>query len=451
MAAALVRAGRTVVVLEAGPDAPETRVLHQPTTSGDPLPPMHEARARAVGGTASCWNTVRQAMPGGKYVPLDPIDFVQREIIPHGGWPLSYNDLDPWYRAAHAFLGLAPYAPQDPPARHGLTLLPFGEASMSTTDFHWGGAEIYTTTLPDLLDRSPHATLLRHTTAVRLEPANTPTLVHWTGQDGDAGHVAADHVVLAGGAIENARMLLDLYRTTRVDPPYWLGRGFMEHPVDRSLTLVSRHAALSPHPGFYAFAGTGPRARLVGRIGLSDKLLRDEGLRNASLRLFVVRHRFLSRHLREFSHRLGFTPRTTYRVLLDLEQAPHPDNRVTLSDRNDATGRPLPHVHWQWRPDDEAFRRRVLAVIQREFARADAGQVLITEGVPLEHGVHHHTGTTRMHNDPAHGVVDSRLRVHSHPVLHVVGGSVFPTCGVANPTLTIVALALRLADQLARG
>ena len=63
-------------------------------------------------------------------------------------------------------------------------------------------------------------------------------------------------------------------------------------------------------------------------------------------------------------------------------------------------------------------------------------------------GVGHHMGTTRMHADPARGVVDPDGRVHGVPNLYVAGSSVFPAAGLANPTLTIVALAIRLADHL---
>jgi choline dehydrogenase-like flavoprotein len=60
----------------------------------------------------------------------------------------------------------------------------------------------------------------------------------------------------------------------------------------------------------------------------------------------------------------------------------------------------------------------------------------------------HHVGTTRMHSDPLRGVVDADCRVHGVANLHVAGSSVFPTAGASNPTLTLVALALRLADRL---
>jgi hypothetical protein len=440
-----------VVLLERGSGAPAPAIPDHMTMSGDLLPPMHLARAQAVGGTASVWNTIRDKLPGGKYVPLDPIDFEPRDAVPHGGWPMARTELEPWYRAAHQLLGLAPFASDGAPTSHGWKLLPFDHAGLSNSDFHWGSAELYTHELPASLDASPLARLLHHATAVRFDMDGEPSTVHWIDHGGKVGTIAANRVVLAGGAVENARMLLEFHRSRQVEPPFWLGRGFMEHPVDRSLTLESRHPALSPDPGFYAFAGKGARARLVGRIGISDKLLREEGLRNASLRLFAVRHRFVSRHLRNGAHRVGLTPRTTYRILLDLEQAPHPDNRVTLAEHRDRFGRPLAHLHWQWRPDDEAFRQRLLPVIQREFARSGTGRIRVIEGVPLEHGVHHHAGTTRMHHDPGQGVVNADLRVHGHRNLYVVGGSVFPTCGVANPTLTIVALSLRLADQLARG
>jgi choline dehydrogenase-like flavoprotein len=64
------------------------------------------------------------------------------------------------------------------------------------------------------------------------------------------------------------------------------------------------------------------------------------------------------------------------------------------------------------------------------------------------HGAYHHIGTTRMSDDPRRGVVDRHGLVHGTANLYVVGSSVFPTCGYANPTLTLVALALRLADRL---
>jgi choline dehydrogenase-like flavoprotein len=72
-------------------------------------------------------------------------------------------------------------------------------------------------------------------------------------------------------------------------------------------------------------------------------------------------------------------------------------------------------------------------------------------GRPTDKGFHHPMGSTRMHEDPRQGVVDADLRVHGVDNLYVVGSSVYPNGhGYANPTLTLLALALRLADHLRR-
>jgi choline dehydrogenase-like flavoprotein len=83
--------------------------------------------------------------------------------------------------------------------------------------------------------------------------------------------------------------------------------------------------------------------------------------------------------------------------------------------------------------------------------RSGFGRIAIRKELPPDPNACHHAGTTRMHADPRWGVTDPQGRVHGTDNLFVAGGSLFPTSGYANPTLTIVALALRLADHLAQG
>jgi choline dehydrogenase-like flavoprotein len=87
-------------------------------------------------------------------------------------------------------------------------------------------------------------------------------------------------------------------------------------------------------------------------------------------------------------------------------------------------------------------------VVVDELERHGLGRVLVGADDPPDPNAHHHVGTTRMHADARLGVVDADSRVHGLANLFVTGSSVFPTGGFANPTLTIVALALRLADHL---
>ena len=133
---------------------------------------------------------------------------------------------------------------------------------------------------------------------------------------------------------------------------------------------------------------------------------------------------------------------------MNLEQRPHPDNRITLGSDRDALGMPRPVLHWRWRPDEQVGLQRLRALLVSSFESAGVGRVQVDSRLPTDPNAHHHAGTTRMARDPRHGVVDPDGRVHGTRNLFVCGASVFPTAGFANPTLTIVALALRLADHL---
>lgn len=135
-----------------------------------------------------------------------------------------------------------------------------------------------------------------------------------------------------------------------------------------------------------------------------------------------------------------------------LEMEPHPDNRVTLGERKDAHGVPLPRVA---HAPTELDKRSLLALHERlaaEFARAGLGKLesdlASATPWPIDQDASHHMGTTRMGVDPADSVVDPDLRVHSLANLWCAGASVFPTSGCANPTFTIVALSIRLARHL---
>ena len=139
---------------------------------------------------------------------------------------------------------------------------------------------------------------------------------------------------------------------------------------------------------------------------------------------------------------------------LQLELAPRPENRLFLSDHRDALDQPVPAISWRW---SELERRTCRGTIERlalEFRRSGLGEIKLWNDEDFQlttpAGDNHPTGTTRMHSDPARGVVDAHCRVHGIENLYITGSSVFPTSGYANPTLTIIAMAARLADHLAR-
>jgi choline dehydrogenase-like flavoprotein len=136
-----------------------------------------------------------------------------------------------------------------------------------------------------------------------------------------------------------------------------------------------------------------------------------------------------------------------------VEQSPDRSNRIMLQEQTDAFGQRRIKVLWRWNELDLRSIRQAQQIFRDELAAAGIGTF-----IPVEESVgsqprrfnspHHFRGTTAMHDNPRSGVVDADCRVHDVPNLFIAGSSVFPTGGFANPTLTVVALALRLATRL---
>jgi choline dehydrogenase-like flavoprotein len=195
----------------------------------------------------------------------------------------------------------------------------------------------------------------------------------------------------------------------------------------------------------------------------------------------------LSRRLFRFPSSDAFyrIPYRTFGVHYTWEQIPDPDSRVYLGEEPDALGLPRLVLDWRLNDQDRETLMRAQRIVESEVSSRGLGTVrgscapeewetvlresegkidrylvrrnnqhLATHVPSVEArdkvliGSYHHLGTTRMSDDPKRGVVDRHCRVHGVENLFVAGGSVFPTVGISNPTLTIVALAIRLADFL---
>jgi choline dehydrogenase-like flavoprotein len=152
-------------------------------------------------------------------------------------------------------------------------------------------------------------------------------------------------------------------------------------------------------------------------------------------------------------------------LVVRAEQAPNPSSRVLLSEVHDPLGMPQVKLDWRTTALDVDSVAGLVNAVGREFERLGLGTVetapwlkdssrtwqtdALISGHPI--GGYHHMGTTRMADDPRHGVTDASGRVHGISNLYVAGSSLFPTSGWANPTLTILALALRTADSIISG
>jgi choline dehydrogenase-like flavoprotein len=312
---------------------------------------------------------------------------------------------------------------------------------------------------------------------------------------GSSLDLAATVYVLAAGAIENARLLLVNEIGNRYDQ---VGRCYMDHPAQVFTEFVPADRSLFNRSAFYdrrAFRGT----EVLGRLVLSPAALEREKILNVGVYLFprpslyrwlpveAVKQLKVSIRDRSFKPELfgqafhaaaglpwivAYARRRArgqryatqgwsrwpdnaaeyhaFHPTFNLEQSPDPANRVTLGPGRDALGMPQPILHWRWRDLDRRSAWRAAKIIDSAFRAAGLGRwrpLATSEFGPCNH---HSSGTTRMSDDPRHGVVDAIRKVHGMDNLFVTGASVFPTSGYQNPMLTIIAISLRLADHLTR-
>ncbi len=484
LAQRLAVSGLRVVLVEGGGFTPRVRDqrMFAGTVTGSPYADLQDVRFRVVGGSGSRW--------GGICRPLDPIDFRARDWVPDSGWPISYDEVARYYPAAAEALGVSDsdFTRLSP----GLTDATPDLGGTGFERIHYRSSPMvdYGHAVRDRLERSRDITLLVNANVTRLLSTAVGDAV--TGVDvrtfaGGAVAVTARTYVLAAGSVENARLLLvsdDAGPAGLGNRHDVVGRYFMEHVhVDIATLLPSRRTT-----DWLSYRTNAPHQPvLVSALSPSEEVQRDERIGSAAVTVapswYVTRRAFVGMHPRftvpaERVYRgLSGTSERAAAAALDVaraawnlregksawprreptrtiyyrgEQGPARENRVVLGDRRDLLGHPVADLRWQVRDADLTGASAVL----RRFAAAAAtggwGDVAVPDGDLRERivGGPHHLGTTRMSRDPRTGVVDTDSRVHGVGNLYVAGGSVFPTGGHANPTLTVIALALRLGEHL---
>ena len=517
LALSLCNQNLLVLLLESGrmqPDA-QTQALYAGEVSDPRLhSPPDKYRQRRLGGSTGIW--------GGRLVPFDPIDFERRAHVPHSGWPITYEDLLPFYPQANSLLeaGRFTYDAAEALGPGALPMIRGFASEVVRTD----GLERFS--CPSDFGRR-YARRLRvatdlqvllgaNCTAVRLQPdAGAVRAVEVATLSGRRFSVAARATVLAMGGLETPRLLLasrDVAPQGVGNAHDLVGRYYMCHIAGNVGRLQLNGPPTDVRHG-YEVTPEGIYCRR--RLAIAPREQQRHGLANCAARLHfpritdpqhgngVLSGLFLARRLisYEYGRRLhdGVEPslrlyaqhwrnvvcdpldtasflahwalrrslaqrkfpsvilrNRTNRFSLEMhgEQVPRATSRVTLAGTRDALGMPRLRVDWRYGAEDIASVRGTLDLIASELLRTGAGRLEYDPATLEEDLVRfgayggHHIGTTRMGQDPRTSVVDADCRVHSVHNLFVAGSSVFPTSSQANPTLTLVALALRLGRHL---
>lgn len=469
----LARAGVDVILLEAGGDSFES--ASQSQYAGESVGRAYDpgsTRLRQLGGATNHW--------GGMCRPLDVWDFEAHDWIEGSGWPITRESLVPFYREAQKVLGLSAfdYAFADHEVdveRYPRLLGPQNAAFDSvlwqqTFDFKMGRR------YREALENASRIRCILHAPVAELIPtaaADRVASVSIIVPGGRRVSVHAKHFVLAAGGIENARLLLlsDSGVANGLGNGHdQVGRNFMDHPnqtiawmyvIPSPQAMAFQEEVLQRNVRIYP----DQRFNIVG-FSASDERKRDDKLLGWAVH--IARHvhpleklddanrasleAILEDPLRAWRDDRETRPLRRYNLRCIAEQAPNPNSRVTLSNERDALGLRKVRVDWQLGARDLASIASHAHRFGLELAKSGHGRIKLRESetlnwMPAGTGGHH-MGTTRMSDDPRHGVTDRDGTVHGIPNLSVAGSSVFPTGGYTNPTLTIVALTLRLVDHL---
>ena len=486
--------GLRVLILESGGSQQEasSEALNEIECVGVPL---FNGRHRTLGGTpeAPGW--------GGRCRSLDDLDYQERPWVPFSGWPFGSETIAPYLNRASEYLGAAPYQEDGlgPAPKAFSERPPLDPGLLQNVLWHFGREEPnwkpikYSRHYP--LQQDANVRVLVHATVTHLNtnPSGEKIeSVEVTDPDGRRATVRASTIVLCAGGVENARILL---YSNRLIPKGLgnahdlVGRFLMDHPLDPNM-IVSFNSKDADWVrsvfGPYKLDSARGRRLFIHGIGLSPERQRLDGLLNcaawplefiadddpvnAAKRIVKGPRDHLARDVvsvlsqpkgiakalhssivqrqsvRHKVSRIGF--------IATSEQRPDPDSRIQLSERRDWLGLPITRIDWRINEQEQVSQAALAQLITKEFQRLGLPQanpvdwVLDRTKKPILVDACHPTGTTRMADTPQKGVVDRDCQVHGVAGLYVAGTSVFPTGGQANPTLMIVALAVRLAQHL---
>jgi choline dehydrogenase-like flavoprotein len=444
-------------------------------TTGQRYYPLKSTRLHYFGGTSNHW--------AGFCSTFDPLDFEKRPWVPNSGWPIKRTDLDPFYARAQQVLDLGPYEynirywqqhdetlksllPDNPvvwnkvwqfspPTRFGKK---YGDAIKSSRNIH-----LYT-----------YANLTEITANENAAAVEKLTVRNLAGK---THTVKARRYILACNTIQNARLLL----AACPQAPKGLGndhdlvgRHFMEHLEIQSAWLYLPH----PDP-LKLYTYTSGTTKMRCELAITPAMQEKHGILNGTCSFFPAElARGMKSQMDTWSsddprkneenmknmwktHENGSKPTpagyNSFQLKTRIEQAPNPDSRITLMNERDHLGMPRAHLNWVLTPLEKHSIRTFYELLGRQVGQYNVGRIRVMDYLqdPADQswpdftsGGWHHMGTTRMSTDPRTGVVDPNCKVHGITNLFIAGGSCFVTAAAPNPTLTIVALSLRLSDHL---
>jgi choline dehydrogenase-like flavoprotein len=484
LAIALAGEGRRIALVESG--GYEADAMTQALNEGESIGLSYrisESRLRYLGGSGNHW--------AGNCRPLSARNFAERDWIPHSGWPFGLSELNPYYVKARRLCGTAQHGSgiAEIIAAGGFPV-PWS-APLETAIWQVSPVKCFGERFRLELANAPGITVLLNANLTQLvcnEDGRSIASARFSTLTGISFAITARNYVLACGGIENPRLLLAMASEQHPgglgNEHDLVGRFFTEHPEIRVGALIYNH----PIPTGIDHVVSNSAEVFAEGFRVDDEFqcsariadvafwpLRTADATN-SIDLASEFGPLIQNLSSRLAGRIPIGPRAYSILTISFEQAPNPNSRVTLAEARDVLGMRRLRLDWRLNDLDGLTFASALKLIGRETGRQRIGRFWLRppfRGLDLDRpesirfdipilappSVHnqldtelrwgcHHMGTTRMHVDPRYGVVDEHARVHGLCNLYIAGSSVFPSAGLSNPTLTILALVFRLADHL---
>lgn len=452
----LAKQGKKVAIFEGG--GLEFSELSQDIYNGKSIglqywDGIYTARLRFFGGTSNHW--------AGRCAFFDNVDFEQRSYLGLPGWPITRDKVFQFFDAACSILDISKEGFRSSQLEkwkgEGFRMSEF--AYSPPTRF---GQKYY----QELKDSSNIDVYINaNLTNINLnDEHNAVTSFEIQNFDKKQFLFSANHYVIALGAIENARVLLNCDKQIQGgigNQNGMVGRCFMEHLNVHMGKFVADDAPIWQKGGFEL----NPSEDMIRRLQIGNAVLAFERhstpasygrlkVFKQTLREMVCKSEFatdISRKISEFD-----CPGDGI-ITSMIEQTPNLNSRVYLGTEHDMFGMRRIQLDWQLNANDKQTIRTLGLEVAKEMARHGFARVKLedfildsTKDITGVDGHAHQMGTTRMSEDPKFGVVNENLQIHGFKNIFVAGSSVFPTGGGSNPTLNLVMLAERLGHHLAK-
>jgi len=485
----LAKRGHNVVVIESGGFILDSFDPSSYLSVGRKHDGIRIGRSKSLGGTTNLW--------GGQLAEFQPVDFEGRDWIPGSKWPVSYDEIAPYYSRTYETLGIPGDAQSDDVVWSNLpTERPHLAEGLEVFLTRWLPVPSFAVSNSEQIERSENLRVLINHTAVGFRATGgVVSGVRVVDQGAREHTLEGDRFVLAAGTIETARLLLHSAAVRDWDCPWrdnrLIGSRFHDHLSGRVAFVYPENAQVF----FKTFCNIllagrkyQPKLRLQNETLRSDRLLNTQGQlifessvtenlvylkqfvkaaiysrRITGLRDLLTNLRACSKYLVPIiwsymrDHRI-FEPRTSKVSLFALsEQIPLRESSITV-DRDALDAQGLPRVVLDWRISGRELESMREFALRSDRALRAAGLARLEIDEDLLHAspqfllklrdTYHQAGGAIMGSTHDNGVVDKNLRVFGTKNLYIGGAATFPTVGSSNTTFTALAFATRLVDHL---